>query len=73
MAERRVAPFGNLVACIGEREEWSVAGSDGQTYFVEVKFEELSSGAGVRIKATVDLGNSYKLERIEESIEITVS
>ncbi len=70
LEEKRSAPIGDLVGLIGAKEKSTVAGPEGQTYFVEVEFEQLSNSPGVRITAVVDLGNSHKLERIEDSIEI---
>ena len=68
----RATPVEDLIGLIGTKEESTVTGPDGRTFFVEIGFERLSNGAGVRVSAAVDLGNSFKLERIEESIEIQV-
>ena len=65
-----MVPVDDLIHLVGTTEESAVTGPDGRTYFVEIEFEHLPSGPGVRITAVVDLGDSYKLERIEESIEI---
>ncbi len=67
---QRSVAIEDLIGRVGTKEESTVAGADGQTYFVEIRFEQLSSGPGVRVTAVVDLGSSYRLERIEESIEI---
>jgi hypothetical protein len=67
---RRSVPIDDLVCLVGTTEKSTTTGPDGQSYFVEIGYERLSSGSGVRVTATVDLGNSYRLERIEESIEI---
>ncbi len=68
--EWRSIAIGDLKSLVGTVQKNSVFGPDGQTYFLELTFEELPSGKGVHIAVTVDLGNSFKLERIEESIEI---
>ena len=70
LEERQLTPVGDLKGLVGSVERSSVFGPDGQTYFLELGFEELAKGKGVRITATVDLGSSFKLERIEESIDI---
>lgn len=70
LEERRLNPVGDLKRLVGSVEKSSVFGPDGQTYFLELSFEEMPKGSGIRITATVDLGSSFKLERIEESIEI---
>ncbi|MEO1017495.1 MAG: hypothetical protein AAFY56_07360 [Pseudomonadota bacterium] len=70
LEERRLTPVDDLKNLVGSVEKSSVSGPDGQTYFLELGVEELPKGNGVRITATVDLGSSFKFERIEESIEI---
>lgn len=60
----------DLLQQAGSTEKCTLSGPDGQTYFLEVGVEKLSMQSGVRVTATVDLGSSFKLDRIEESIEI---
>lgn len=70
LEEKRSVPKEHLISLTGSKEETTVVGPDGRTYIVEVRIEKSSDGAGARVTAVVDLGSSYKLERIEESVEI---
>ena len=70
LEDRRSTPVDDLLKFAGSTEKSTLSGPDGQTYFLEIGVEKLPTESGVRVTATVDLGSSYKLERIEESIEI---
>lgn len=47
-----------------------VEGPDGQTYFLEVSAQKVGGVDKLRLTAIVDSGNSFKLERIEESVDV---
>jgi hypothetical protein len=66
----RSTPVDHLLKLAGSIEKSTISGPDGRTYFLEVGVEKMSKHNGVRLTATVDLGSSFKLERIEETIEI---
>ena len=70
LEDRRSTPVDDLLKLVGATEKSTLSGPDGQTYFLEIGVEKLPKESGVRVTATVDLGSSYKLERIEESIDI---
>lgn len=70
LEDRRQTPIDDLLKLAGSIQESTLSGPDGQTYFLEVGIEKLSKQSGVRVTATVDLGSSFKLDRIKESIEI---
>ena len=70
LEDRRSTPVDDLLKLAGSIQESTLSGPDGQTYFLEIGVEKLLKQSGVRVTATVDLGSSFKLDRIEESIDI---
>lgn len=72
LENQRLNPIEDLIRKIGNTERTTTTGPDGETYFLEIDFEQLSEGTGVRVIARVDLGNSFKLERIEECVTISI-
>lgn len=68
---RRQLSFDELIGLVDARERAVVDGPDGQTYFLEVSAQRVGGGDRLRLTATVDLGNSAKLERIEESVDVS--
>ena len=70
LESRRQLSAETLQSLAGSPERSTVSGPDGQTYFLEVVVQRLTKGDGFKLTATVDLGSSFRLERIEESIEV---
>tara|TARA_R110002096_G_scaffold114712_2_gene248693 strand:+ start:573 stop:902 length:330 start_codon:yes stop_codon:yes gene_type:complete len=70
---RRDLSTDELTGIVDTPEQTVVSGPDGQTYFLEVTAQRVGGGESLRLTATVDLGNSFKLERIEESVDVEVN
>jgi hypothetical protein len=70
LESKRSVPVSDLLKHTGSPQKSTLSGPDGQTYFLDVAVERLARGGGVRVTATVDLGSSFKLERVEEHIDI---
>ena len=70
LEEWRVKPFAELSRLAGSIEKTTIAGPDGETYYLDVRVDWLEKRDGFRVVAIVDQGSSFKLERIEEAIEI---
>ena len=66
----RSVPVSHLLNQIGSRQKSTLSGPGGQTYFLDIAVDRLARRSGVKVTATVDLGSSFKLERVEEHIEI---
>ena len=70
LEDRRSMPIDELLQLAGTVEKKTISGPNGETYFLEVSVEDLGKDNEIRIKAVVDLGSSFKLERIEERITV---
>ena len=68
---RRDLSIDELMGLVDARERAVVDGPDGQTYFLEVRAQRVCGGDKLRLTAIVDLGNSFKFERIEESVDVS--
>ena len=70
LEERRSEALADLNNLAGSVVKTTIAGPDGETYYLDVRVDRLERRDGFRVIATVDQGSSHKLERIEEAIEI---
>ena len=70
LESKRTNSLSELRRSAGTIEKSTLPGPNGETYFLDVAVDELRRKDGVRITATVDLGNSFKLERVQEHIDI---
>ena len=80
---RKLSIITTSLSCVNKQHAYEIASqalearrdlsTDGQTYFLEVTAQRVGGGESLRLTATVDLGNSFKLERIEESVDVEVN
>jgi len=67
---RRGRSTDELRGLVDAAEREVVDGPDGRTYFLEVSAERVGANR-LRLTAIVDSGNSFRLERVEESVDVS--
>ena len=70
LESRRQLSAEELQSMADSPERITASGPDGQTFLQEGAAPRLARRDGFRLTVTVDLGSSFRLERIEESIEV---
>ena len=74
LEEHRALPFAELKSRVGKPTSTRVAGASSAEYLVDVSVSRVPERpATLRVSATVDAANTFRLERVEDEVEVSES